>query len=51
MQTTLEEFPLEYQYCPSPDADERLAQAWELILALILEDVQIEQAAEPESAE
>lgn len=23
---------------PSPDAEERLAQAWEIILALILED-------------
>ena len=43
MQNTLEEFLFEYQYSPSPDAEERLAQAWDLILALILEDFEMEQ--------
>jgi len=43
MQTNLEEFLFEYQYSPSPDAEERLAQAWDLILALILEDYEMEQ--------
>lgn len=32
------DFSFEYEYTPSPDAEERLAQAWEIILALILED-------------
>jgi len=43
METNLEEFLLEYQYSPSPDAEERLAEAWDLILALILEDFEKEQ--------
>ena len=43
MQNTLEEFLFEYQYSPSPDAEERLAEAWDLILALILEDFEKEQ--------
>jgi hypothetical protein len=43
MQTNLEEFLFEYQYLPSPDAEERMAQAWDLILALILEDFEKEQ--------
>ncbi|NOH13237.1 MAG: hypothetical protein HND51_16475 [Chloroflexi bacterium] len=37
------EFPLEYEYQPSLESEERLAQAWELIFALILEDYQQEQ--------
>lgn len=37
------DFLFEYQNEPSPDAEERLAQAWDLILALILEDIQAEQ--------
>jgi hypothetical protein len=49
MQKTLEEFPIKYQYTPSPDAEERLAQAWDLILALILEDFENEQNTTSES--
>ena len=49
MQSTLEDFPIEYQYTPSPDAEERLAQAWDLILALILEDYENEQKTTSES--
>ena len=37
------DFVFEYQYTPSPDAEERLAQAWELILTLILDDLIAEQ--------
>lgn len=48
MQTSLEEFLFEYQYSPAPDAEERLAQAWDLILALILEDYEQEQKANSE---
>ena len=51
MQSTLEEFQFEYQYSPSPDAEERLAQAWDLILALILDDFESEQHAESERDE
>jgi hypothetical protein len=42
------DFVFEYQYTPSPDAEERLAQAFDLILALILEDIKTEQQPEPE---
>jgi len=45
------DFVFEYEYSPSPDAEERMAQAWELLLALILEDLQAEQEADPENAE
>ncbi len=51
MQDPLEEFLFEYQYSPSPDAGERLAQAWDLILALILEDFENEQQANSEREE
>ena len=51
MLNTLEEFLFEYQYSPSPDAEERLAQAWDLILALILEDYEQEQQADSEREE
>jgi len=37
------DFFFEYQYDPCPDAEEQLAQAWDLILTLILEDYQDEQ--------
>lgn len=37
------DFTFEYEYEPSPDAEERLAQAWDIIFALILEDYQAEQ--------
>jgi len=40
---TNSDFLFEYQYEPSPDAEERLAQALDLILALILEDYENEQ--------
>jgi hypothetical protein len=43
------DFIFEYEFNPSPDAEERLAQAWELILSLILEDLKSEQQLEPES--
>ena len=43
MLNTLEEFLFEYQYLASPDAEERLSQSWDLILALILEDYENEQ--------
>jgi len=44
------DFVFEYQFIPSPDAEERLAQAWDLILTLILEDIKAEQnQPEPES--
>jgi hypothetical protein len=37
------DFLFEYDYEPTPDAEERLAQALDLILALILEDYENEQ--------
>jgi len=37
------DFLFEYHYEPTPDAEERLAQALDLILALILEDYDNEQ--------
>jgi hypothetical protein len=42
------DFVFEYEYLPSPEAEEQLAQAWDLILALILEDYQNEQNADSE---
>jgi len=41
------DFVFEYEYNPSPDAEERLAQAWDLILSLILDDIKAEQQPEP----
>ncbi len=43
------DFVFDYEYIPSPDAEERLAQAWDLILALILEDYENEQETTSES--
>jgi hypothetical protein len=37
------DFVFEYEFNPSPDAEERLAQALDLILTLILEDIETEQ--------
>jgi len=37
------DFLFEYLYEPTPDAEERLAQALDLILALILEDYENKQ--------
>ena len=42
------DFVLDYENSPSRDAEERLAEAWELILALILEDLENEQEANSE---
>jgi len=36
------DFVFEYEYIPSPEAEERLAEAWRIILALILEDYENE---------
>ena len=40
------DFFFEYEYDPCPDAEEQLAQAWDLILELILEDYLSEQGEE-----
>ncbi len=45
------DFLFEYEYSPSPDAEAQLAQVWDLILALILEDFENEQKAETEKEE
>lgn len=37
-----DDFPVEFVHNPSPDAEERLAQAWDLILQLMLEDYENE---------
>ena len=36
------DFLFEYEFTRSDNAEERMAQAWEIILALILEDYQNE---------
>lgn len=33
-----DDFIIEYEYVPTPDAEERLTQAWEIIVELILDD-------------
>ena len=38
MSNVTNDFSFEYEYIPCPDAEERMKQAWEIILALILED-------------
>ena len=43
------DFLFEYIYDPSPEAEERFAQAMELILALILEDYEQEHKEKTES--
>jgi hypothetical protein len=43
------DFLFEYQFIPSPDAEERLAQAWDLILSLIYEELIAEKQLKPES--
>ena len=42
MTNATNDFLFEYFYTPSPDAEERLAEAWDIILALILEDYENE---------
>jgi hypothetical protein len=49
MENTTDDLSIEYFLNPSPDAEERLAQAFDLILSLILEDIKSEQQPEPES--
>lgn len=46
METKQDERTLEYQYAPCLDADEMLAQVWDEILALLIEDAQKELAAD-----
>lgn len=36
------DFVFEYEYVPSSEADEALAQAWDIIFLLILEDYENE---------
>ena len=36
------DFSFEYEYVSSPDEEERLSQAWDIIFALILEDYENE---------
>lgn len=36
------DFVFEYEYNPSPDAEKALAEAWDIIFALILEDYENE---------
>ena len=45
------DFSFEYQYEPSPEAEGRLAQAWDIIFALILEDYQEEQEEQSQRGE
>lgn len=44
----MSDFEIEYLYDPEPDADERLNQAWDLIIKLIIEDYEQEQASDYE---
>lgn len=37
-----EEYSLEYHFVPSAEAEEQLALAWDIIIALILEDIKVE---------
>lgn len=37
------DFVFEYIYEPSSDAEERLAEVWDLIFAMLLEDLENEQ--------
>ena len=43
MANTLNDFTFEYEYTPSPDAEEKLDQVWDIIFALILKDIESEQ--------
>ena len=48
MSNETNDFLFEYFYTPCPDAEEQLAQAWDIILALILEDYENEmQGVDP----
>ncbi len=46
MANILNDFTFEYEYSPSPEAEEQLAEAWDIIFALILQDIQNEQQGE-----
>ena len=43
MANTRTDFTFEYEYSPSPDAEAQLAEAWDILFALILQDIQNEQ--------
>lgn len=43
MTNAMNDFLFEYLYTPSPDAEEQFAEAWDIILALILEDYEKEK--------
>ena len=43
MSNKVDDFLFEYEYKPSPEAEERFNQAMDIILALILEDYENEQ--------
>ncbi len=43
MSNATNDFLFEYEYIPSPDAEEQMAQAWDIIVALILEDYENEK--------
>ena len=43
MTNVTNDFLFEYFYTPCRDAEEQLAEAWEIILALILEDYEKEK--------
>jgi hypothetical protein len=43
MTNVTNDFLFEYFYTPCPDAEERLTQAWDIILVLILEDFEQEK--------
>jgi hypothetical protein len=45
------DFFFEYEYVPSPDAEEALAQAWDIIFALIVEEIQTEEQEELDDLE
>jgi hypothetical protein len=40
------DFSYEYEYNPSPDAEEQLAEVWDILFALILKDIQNEKQGE-----
>ena len=45
------DFFFQYEYVPSPDAEEALAQAWDIIFALIVKEIQAEKKEEREKKE
>ena len=39
-------FSYEYEYSTSPDSEEQFAEAWDILFALILKDIQNEKQEE-----